>query len=123
MNKKDTTSTSSTIKKESVEVTREIPKLDDIMSTDNMLNELDNTTEVLDDGDLASALELTYIKNALIRHKQNTAPEKHPDFDGVNCIECEEPIHKERLLLAKIRCIDCQKLFDKKEKNNRLLGR
>ena len=36
------------------------------------------------------------------------AVEKHPDFDGTHCIDCEIDIPAARLAMGKVRCIDCQ---------------
>lgn len=40
------------------------------------------------------------------------APQHHPDFDGLHCIEpdCGAEIPAGRLALGKIRCVDCQAL-------------
>lgn len=36
------------------------------------------------------------------------ARERHPEFDGTHCVECEIEIPAARLALGKVRCIDCQ---------------
>lgn len=35
-------------------------------------------------------------------------PEKHPDFNGADCIDCGIGIPTQRLSMGKIRCVDCQ---------------
>ena len=75
-------------------------------------------TEVYDDGDIASAIEMDFIAKALENHKKNNLPETHPDFDGEHCIDCDVKIIKERLKLGKIRCVDCQEYLEKMNKRN-----
>lgn len=72
--------------------------------------------EVYDDADIASAMEAGFIALALQRHKEKVAPEKHPDFDGENCLECGIRIPNERLELGKIRCVECQRVLEKLNK-------
>jgi RNA polymerase-binding transcription factor DksA len=99
-------------------------KNDTIKSVELMMNsDFDdniNSTEVYDEGDIASALELGFIAQALKKHKEKVAPERHPDFDGVHCIQCWEDIPQVRLDLGKIRCVHCQAAL---EKTNKLYGR
>jgi len=45
--------------------------------------------------------------------------EKHPDFDGVSCIECGIGIPNERLKIGRIRCVDCQEEIEFKSKLRR----
>lgn len=66
------------------------------------------STEVYDEADIASALEQGLIAQALANHRHKVAPEKHPDFDGVHCVDCEVQIPQGRLQLGKVRCVDCQ---------------
>ena len=82
-------------------------------------NNLDSS-EVYDEGDIASAIELGFIAQALERHKEKMAPEKHPDFDGTHCVDCWVDIHPVRLGMGKVRCKDCQ---EELEKINKLHGR
>jgi RNA polymerase-binding transcription factor DksA len=35
-------------------------------------------------------------------------PESHPEFDGQNCVECDNPIPQLRLAMGKVRCVFCQ---------------
>jgi len=42
------------------------------------------------------------------RARQANAPQYHPDFDGVHCVGCGEPIPDQRLALGKGRCVECQ---------------
>lgn len=76
----------------------------------------DFATEVFDEADIANAIEMNNIQAAIRRNKEKLAKESHPDFDGENCIDCGEPIHKVRLELGKIRCFDCQTELEKRSK-------
>lgn len=58
--------------------------------------------------EMAERLERAQRDAAINKASNSTAPEKHPDFDGANCISCEEPIPTARLQLGKVRCIECQ---------------
>jgi RNA polymerase-binding transcription factor DksA len=72
--------------------------------------------EVYDEADIASALEAGFIAQALQRHKEKVAPEKHPDFDGEHCLDCDVEIPLVRLEMGKIRCVDCQSELEKSKK-------
>lgn len=76
--------------------------------------------DVYDDADIASALEMGFIAKALADHKNKVAPEKHPDFDGVHCLDCDTDIPLIRLNMGRIRCVDCQSEL---EQRNKLKGR
>ncbi len=78
--------------------------------------ELDFDNEVYDEGDIASALELGFIAQALEAHKAKVAPESHPDFDGESCLDCGDTIPEVRLNMGKIRCVYCQEALEKKNK-------
>jgi RNA polymerase-binding transcription factor DksA len=58
----------------------------------------------------AAKLEEQERASALAKNQKELAPQTHPDFDGVHCVEsdCGEPIPQARLALGKIRCVDCQ---------------
>lgn len=78
--------------------------------------QIDFNSDVFDEGDIASALELGFIAQALERHKEKVAPEKHPDFDGTHCVDCDIEIPQLRLTMGKVRCVDCQEILEKKNK-------
>lgn len=69
-------------------------------------------SEVYDDADLASALESSLLSKALKDHKQKMAPQNHPNFDGIHCIDCEDEIPEGRLKMGRIKCTDCQEHFE-----------
>ena len=77
---------------------------------------VDFSVEVFDEADMASALEMEYINNALENHKEKVKPESHPDFDGKRCIDCDAEIPKIRLEMFRIRCVTCQEILEKKSK-------
>lgn len=72
--------------------------------------------EVYDEAELATAYEAGFLAEALKRHQEKMAPQKHPDFDGVHCLDCETEIHAKRLEMGKIRCTDCQEELEKRDK-------
>jgi RNA polymerase-binding transcription factor DksA len=78
--------------------------------------ELDFNTEVYDEGDIASAIEMGFLAKALEAHKAKVAPEKHPDFDGVTCLDCGDDIPQVRLAMGRMRCVYCQEILEKKNK-------
>lgn len=92
-----------------------VPKEDD-SSYSLKTAELSFNTEVYDEGDIASALELGFIAHALEMHKAKVAPERHPDFDGESCLDCGDEIPKARLVMGRIRCVHCQEILEKKNK-------
>ena len=74
----------------------------------------ENFFELTDQNDRASALEAKFNENALkVARKKNIA-ETAPEFDGVHCLECSQEIPTARLILEKIRCIECQIVIEKK---------
>jgi len=72
--------------------------------------------EVFDEVDIANAIEMENIKQALLNHQKKLAPETHPDFDGESCLDCGAEIPPARLAMFKIRCVDCQSMIEKKSK-------
>ncbi len=98
-------------------------KLPEIIPTNDYdLNkvDLDFENEVYDEADIASALEMGFIAQALEAHKAKVAKETHPDFDGESCIDCGEQIPELRLSMGRIRCVYCQEALERK---NKLHGR
>lgn len=74
------------------------------------------TTDVLDEGDMASAYQMRENAMALQKAKAAMAPETHPDFDGESCVDCGEDIPKLRLGMGKVRCVHCQGSLERKSK-------
>lgn len=61
--------------------------------------------DIIDD---AQAYNELYQEIALKNQRAKSAPESHPDFDGLHCVECEEEIPAPRLLWGRVRCVGCQ---------------
>lgn len=78
--------------------------------------------EVYDEADQASMFQMAENEQALAKVKAKLAPERHPDFDGENCLECGDKIPKARLAMVKIRCVHCQAALEARSRmyvNNR----
>lgn len=45
---------------------------------------------------------------AIQRQVGKSAPESHPDFDGLHCVDCDDEIPARRLAMWKVRCVGCQ---------------
>jgi RNA polymerase-binding transcription factor DksA len=71
---------------------------------------------VADPADIGNERAELHLAAALKRALGKSAPESHPDFDGKNCLDCEEPILVERLALGKIRCVHCQSVLERRGK-------
>jgi RNA polymerase-binding transcription factor DksA len=74
------------------------------------------STDVLDDGDIASAYQMRENAIALQKAQAAMAPETHPDFDGESCVDCGDEIPKLRLNMGKVRCVHCQGKLERKSK-------
>lgn len=72
-------------------------------------------TEVFDEIDMASHLAMGYAEQALKNHREKINAKKvhHPDFDGVHCCDCGDPMHPVRLAMDCDRCTECQEIEDK----------
>jgi hypothetical protein len=44
------------------------------------------------------------------------APQTHPDFDGVHCVDCEIEIPAKRLAWGRVRCTDCESILELKKR-------
>ena len=49
---------------------------------------------------------------ALKRQVGKSAPEMHPDFNGMDCVDCAEPVQPARLTLGRVRCVQCQRALE-----------
>jgi hypothetical protein len=66
---------------------------------------------VADEIDIAQELnELHYEQSMRAFRLRVKAPP--PNFDGVNCTDCGEPVEPERLKLGFWRCIHCASLLE-----------
>ncbi len=58
--------------------------------------------------DAADAVTELWTADAERRARGKSAPEIHPEFDGLNCVDCCEEIPSARLAMGKVRCVECQ---------------
>ena len=72
--------------------------------------------EVLDEADQAQHLQLQELAAINRRARELNKPETHEDFDGAHCVECDTVIPPARLLLQKVRCVDCQSFLEEDAK-------
>lgn len=72
--------------------------------------------EVMDECDAAALFQMQENQQALDRLRSKLAPETHPDFDGETCIDCGNDIPEERLAMGRIRCTECQRVREVKDK-------
>lgn len=75
--------------------------------------------EVFDEADGAQHLQLLEMAEVQRRARQLNRPESHPDFDGKHCVECDREIPAARLILNRVRCVDCQQDIETLEKRQR----
>ena len=58
--------------------------------------------------DKAAEIQDTMNNAGIAAAALQTAPEKHPDFDGANCVTCGDEMPPVRLAYGRIRCVICQ---------------
>lgn len=63
--------------------------------------------------EMAERLEQAQRDSAISAAAKASAPEKHHDFDGVHCVDCDIEIPDGRLKLGKVRCVDCQSQLER----------
>ena len=66
-----------------------------------------------DNLDKAAELQQRLNDAGIEQIRRKALPETHPDFDGVNCVDCGNEIALGRLALLKVRCIQCQTLLER----------
>lgn len=64
--------------------------------------------------EMAERLENAQRERSISEAALRSAPETHPNFDGLHCVECETAIPHGRLLLGKVRCVHCQTIKEKR---------
>lgn len=70
--------------------------------------------------DIASSVEMANTAAAIANFSSlATAPESHPDFDGLHCVECGNEIPEQRLKNGRVRCTYCQSAI---ERNSAIYG-
>lgn len=82
------------------------------------MNRPDDFERVADNSDQASRVEEITTEEGIRRALSRI--EKAPShFDGVNCIDCDEPIPEARLKTGAFRDIECQEKYEKQKRNHR----
>jgi RNA polymerase-binding transcription factor DksA len=66
--------------------------------------------------DEAAALAASLADGAIAAARRANAPETHPDFDGESCIDCGDTIPEARLAMQKVRCVHCQSVLERRQK-------
>lgn len=51
------------------------------------------------------------------------APQSHPDFDGVHCVDCGVDIPPQRLAWGRIRCTECEEYLVRDNRLRAIRGR
>ena len=63
--------------------------------------------------DIAAAFQARLNSDAETRQRGKSAPETHPDFNGLNCVDCGEVVHPVRLAAGRVRCTECQDFLER----------
>ena len=72
---------------------------------------------ISDESDRATFVESLHNEEAIARVLIQGAPRTSPDFDGENCIDCDEAIEPAgRISLGYQTCLHCQSLLEKRGK-------
>ena len=66
-------------------------------SNSSSYSDVNAQSDVFDEADQASLIQMAETEQALATVRSKVAPETHPDFDGQTCIDCGDDIHKDRL--------------------------
>jgi len=64
--------------------------------------------------DNADAVTELWTADAERRARGKSAPESHPDFDGLTCVDCGDIIPAGRLQLGRVRCVECQSVTERR---------
>lgn len=62
----------------------------------------------MDEGEIAGELEEMDRLRGRAAVDAANAPQKHPDFNGSDCVECGDALAPVRLAYKKVRCAPCQ---------------
>ena len=69
--------------------------------------------------ELADALAEAQRNAGIAIARRQMVAQSDPNFDGEHCIDCDEKIAPQRLLLKRMRCTACESLV---ERRNKTLG-
>jgi hypothetical protein len=69
--------------------------------------DVERATDIIDQAAQASEL---FLEADISQARKGVEPEKHPDFDGMHCVEegCGVELPALRLEMGRVRCVDCQ---------------
>lgn len=72
----------------------------------------------MEERDFEMAEQLAHAQREQMIAASRTAlqPEKHEDFDGLNCVVCSNEIPQPRLDMGRIRCTNCQSAMEHRSK-------
>ena len=62
--------------------------------------------------DRAEGVTEMLLQESLHQQLGKSVPERHPDFDGLHCVGCDEEIPPLRLANWRVRCVPCQEAHD-----------
>ena len=66
------------------------------------------------DLELADSIAQAQRDNGILFAQLAVRPEKHPEFDGLHCVDCEVSIPAPRLAMGRVRCVECQEDLEKR---------
>lgn len=75
-----------------------------------------NIEKSADEMDMASELEMMFNESAIAAVCCKLDPQHEEGFDGLNCVECEDPLPEIRLTMKRIRCVACQSVVESRGK-------
>ena len=112
----------STVEKKSESETKPTTFLNSV-SADNVIVEIGDpgflkNDDVFDEADHAQWQQLREQADIQSRAMQLNKPERHPDFNGLECVECGIEIPLVRLKMHKVRCVDCQNELEQERARN-----
>lgn len=68
----------------------------------------------------AERMEHEVRERAIQEASYRAAPQKHPCFDGLHCVQCDGEIPAGRLALGRVRCIHCQEYLERHHRERNL---
>ena len=69
-----------------------------------------------DEIDMSSEMEMAFTEKAIQAAVSGLRPEHHADFNGTDCVECEDPLPELRITNRRIRCVACQTAIERRVK-------
>lgn len=66
--------------------------------------------------ELADALAEAQRNAGIAIARRQMGAQSAPNFDGEHCIDCEEKIAPQRLLLKRMRCTACESIVERRSK-------